>query len=69
MESLISVEEMVLGGKLIIQELMAVCFGWFFLQIHVRGKKKQTQKPRKKQLNVVHLSSRFDNSQIKMFSF
>lgn len=39
MESLISVEEMVLGGKLIIQELMAVCFGWFFLQIHVRGKK------------------------------
>lgn len=66
MQSLIRIEEMVFRGKLIIQELMALCFCWIFLQIHVRDKNKQKTK---KQLNVVHLSSRIDNSQIKMFSF
>lgn len=70
MQSLIRIEEMVFRGKLIIQELMAVCFCWIFLQIHVRDKNKYKNKQKtKKQLNVVHLSSRIDNSQIKMFSF
>lgn len=68
MQSLIRIEEMVFRGKLIIQELMVVCFCWIFLQIHVRDKNKYKNK-QKKQLNVVHLSSRIDNSQIKMFSF
>lgn len=70
MQSLIRIEEMVFRGKLIIQELMVVCFCWIFLQIHVRDKNKYKNKQKtKKQLNVVHLSSRIDNSQIKMFSF
>lgn len=70
MQSLIRIEEMVFRGKLIIQELMAVFFCWIFLQIHVRDKNKYKNKQKtKKQLNVVHLSSRIDNSQIKMFSF
>lgn len=67
MQSLIRIEEIVFRGKLIIQELMAVCFSWIFLQIHVRDKNKYKNKQKtKKQL---HLSSRIDNSQIKMFSF
>lgn len=70
MQSLIRIEEIVFRGKLIIQELMVVCFCWIFLQIHVRDKNKYKNKQKtKKQLNVVHLSSRIDNSQIKMFSF
>lgn len=44
MQSLIRIEEMVFRGKLIIQELMVVCFCWIFLQIHVRDKNKYKNK-------------------------
>lgn len=44
MQSLIRIEEMVFRGKLIIQELMVVCFCWIFLQIHVRDKNKYKKK-------------------------
>lgn len=62
MQSLISIEEMVFRGKLIIQELMAVCFGGFFLQIHVGGKKTHERK------NLMQSGSSLIK-EIKMFSF
>lgn len=47
MQSLIRIEEMVFRGKLIIQELMVVCFCWIFLQLHVRDKNKYKNKKQK----------------------
>lgn len=56
MQSLIRIEEMVFRGKLIIQELMVVCFCWIFLQLHVRDKNKYKNKQKTKEQLMLSIS-------------
>lgn len=56
MQSLIRIEEIVFRGKLIIQELMVVCFCWIFLQLHVRDKNKYKKNKIQKNNSMLSIS-------------